>query len=346
MSQSPRRPIHPPVLLPLLLYLLLISACATKPLEVADDTSFSRNSFRTEIPFADPELIRLHEANLTHEYIIGSGDLLTVDIWNRPKLSGDHVVGPYGNITLPMLGEFKIGGMNRKKASKIITGLYREYYEEPIATVKIIKYMNNRVYVLGRVANPGVIHFSGQATLLEALAMAGGLPTRDKTIFLSKCYIVRGKNQIIWIDLLKLLQRANLKLNISLANNDIIYIPESMDAAVFVMGEVENPGSYQIQTTGLSILDAINLAGGPTEDAQTTEIRLIREMEEQEGVKTIDMEMMLATGNLSDNFLLLDNDIIYIPKKGIATFNYYLRQIDPFLRTFISGTIIHDTLTD
>jgi len=328
------------------LLLLALSACASKPIEVADDSSFARNSFRTQIPFASPEVIRLHEANLTHEYIIGSGDLLTVDIWNRPKLSGEHVVGPYGNITLPMLGEFKIGGMNRKKASKTITGLYKEFYEEPIATVKIIKYMNNRVYVLGRVANPGVIHFSGQATLLEALSMAGGLPTRDKTIFLSKCYIVRGKDQIIWIDLLKLLQRANLKLNISLANNDIIYIPESMDAAVFVMGEVENPGSYQIQTTGLSMLDAINLAGGPTEDAQTDKIRLIREMEEQEGVKTVDMDHMLATGNLAQNFLLLDNDIIFIPKKGIATFNYYLRQIDPFMRTFISATIINEALKD
>ncbi|WP_300673932.1 polysaccharide biosynthesis/export family protein [Desulfoluna sp.] len=340
------RPPRAPLCLTALALLFLLACTGPKPIEVDNDDPFARNSFRTDIPFADPEVIRLHEANLTHEYLIGSGDLLNVDIWNRPKLSGEHLVGPYGHITLPMLGEFKIGGMNRKKASELITALYRQFYEEPITTVKIIKYMNNRVYVLGRVANPGVIHFSSQATLLEALAMAGGLPTRDKTIFLSKCYIVRGKEQIIWIDLLKLLQRANLKLNISLANNDIIYIPESMDAAVFVMGEVENPGSYQIQTTGLSMLDAINLAGGPTEDAQTGKIRLIREMEDQEGVKTINMDKMLATGNLAQNFLLLDNDIIFIPKKGIASFNYYLRQIDPFMRTFISGTIIHESLKD
>ena len=326
--------------------LLLMGSSCTQTLEIKDTSAFARNDFSTEIPFASPEVIRLHEANLTHEYAIGSGDHLTVDIWNRPKLSGNHVVGPYGRITLPIIGVIKIGGLNRKKSSRMITELYREYYEDPIATVKITKYMNNRVYVLGRVGNPGVIHFSGQGTLLEALALAGGLPTRDKTIFLSKCYIVRGKNQIIWIDLLKLLQRANLKLNISLANNDIIYIPESMDAAVFVMGEVDNPGSYQVQTTGLSILDAINLAGGPTEDAQTSKIRLIREIDSKEGVKIINMEEMLAKGDLAQNYLLLDNDIIYIPKKGIATFNYYLRQIDPFLRTFISGTIIKQGFED
>ncbi|UCD32318.1 MAG: SLBB domain-containing protein [Desulfobacterales bacterium] len=307
---------------------------------------FGVESYKTEMPFATPEIIQLHEANLAQEYLMGPGDLVDIEVWNRKKLSGEHTVGPYGFITLPMYGDFKIGGLNREQASKAITGIYTKYYDDPITTVKIKKFMNNRVYVLGRVSNPGVIHFSGGGTLLEALSMAGGLPTRDKTIFLSKCYIVRGKDQIIWIDLIQLLQKANMKLNIRLANNDIIYIPESMDAAVFVMGEVKNPGSYQIQTTGLSLMDAVNLAGGPTEDANIDEVRLIREMKEKEGVKIVDLNKMLAMGDFSENYLLKDNDILYLPKKGIAKFNYYLRQIDPFLRTFVTGIVIHEAVKD
>jgi len=322
----------------------ILIQCTAAPVEIEESEAFKVDAFSAEIPFAGPEVIRLHESNLAQEYLIGPGDVLSIDVWNREKLSEEHVVGPYGKITLPMLGVFTIGGLNRVAAGKQITALYKQYYDEPIATVKIQKYLNNRVYVLGRVSNPGVIHFSGGGTLLEALSMAGGLPTRDKTIFLSKCYIVRGKNQIIWVDLLQLLQKANIKLNIRLANNDIIYIPESMDAAVFVMGEVENPGSYQIQTSGLSLLDAINLAGGSTEDANINEIRLVREMEEKEGVKVIDLDKMLSKGDFSDNYLLRDNDILYVPRKGVATFNYYLRQIDPFLRTFISGVIIHEAI--
>jgi len=323
---------------------LNIFACGVAPVKTDTNDNFSVDSFKAEIPYATQEIIRLHEANLAQEYLIGPGDLLESEVWNRQKLSGEHIVGPYGYITLPIHGNFKIGGLNRKQASKAITDIYHKYYDDPITTVKIKKYMNNKVYVLGRVSNPGVIHFSGGGTLLEALSMAGGLPTRDKTIFLSKCYIIRGKDQIIWIDLLQLLQKANIKLNIRLANNDIVYIPESMDAAVFVMGEVENPGSYQIQTAGLSLLDAVNLAGGPTEDANINEVRLIREMKEKEGVKIVDLDRMLVKGNFSENYLLKDNDILYIPKKGIATFNYYLRQIDPFLRTFISGVIIREAV--
>jgi len=325
--------------------LLALCGCGTAPVEVKSDESFAVDSFKTEIPFATPEVIRLHEQNLAREYIIGSGDVIKIDVWNREKLSGEHLVGPYGGITLPMLGEFKIGGMNRHNAAVKIAELYKKYYADPIVTVQIQKYMNNKVYVLGRVSNPGMIHFSGGSTLIEALSMAGGLPTRDKTIFLSKCYIVRGKDQIIWIDLLQLLQKANTKLNIRLANNDIIYIPESMDAAVFVMGEVKTPGSYQIQTAGLSLLDAVNLAGGPTEDGALRKVRLIRDMKEGEGVKTINLDKVLKKGDYSQNYLLKDNDIIYIPKKGLAKFNYFLRQLDPFFRTFITGTIVMDALS-
>jgi polysaccharide export outer membrane protein len=222
--------------------------------------------------------------------------------------------------------------------------MYSQYYDDPLVTVKILKFLNNKVYVLGRVSNPGVIHFNGDGTLLEALSLAGGLPTRDKTIFLSKCYIVRGKEQIIWIDLLQLLQKANIKLNVRLANNDIIYIPESMDAAVFLMGELKNPGAYQIQSAGLTLLDAINQAGGATENGNINEIRVIREMSEQQGVEVVDLDNILAKGDFTQNYLLKDNDIIYIPRKGIATFNYYLRQIDPFIRTFLTGAVIYETV--
>ena len=295
--------------------------CSTSPKVIEDDVSYDINPFKKEIPFATPEVIRAHEANLRQEYLIGPGDQVRVDVWNRERLSGEHVVGPYGKITLPMTGVYEIGGLNRDEAAGQIKQLYQQYYDDPLVTVKMLKYLNNKVYVLGRVSNPGVIHFNGDGTLLEALSLAGGLPTRDKTIFLSKCYIVRGKEQIIWIDLLQLLQKANIKLNIRLANNDIIYIPESMDAAIFLMGEVQSPGAYQIQSAGLTLMDAINLAGGATENGNINKIRLIREMTEEKGVKIIDLENILAKGDFAQNYLLRDDDIIYIPRKGIATFN-------------------------
>jgi polysaccharide export outer membrane protein len=321
-----------------------LAGCSIPPQVLEKNDDFEVDPYEREIPFANPEVIRAHEANLKQEYRIGPGDQVRIEVWNRERLTGEHVVGPYGKITLPMTGVYEIGGLNRDEAAGQIKQLYQQYYDDPLVTVKILKYLNNKVYVLGRVSNPGVIHFNGDGTLLEALSLAGGLPTRDKTIFLSKCYIVRGKEQIIWIDLLQLLQKANIKLNIRLANNDIIYIPESMDAAIFMMGEVQSPGAYQIQSAGLTLMDAINLAGGPTENGNINKVRLIREMKEEKGVKIIDLENILAKGDFAQNYLLRDDDIIYIPRKGMATFNYYLRQIDHFIRTFLSGAVIYETV--
>jgi len=316
--------------------------CSSTPVEIKDEKPFKSVEFESKIPYVTPELLRIYDANLNREYLIGPGDVLKIGVWKRPDLVGKHVVGPHGLVTLPMVGVFKIGGLSRDEAAKAIKNLYLRYYADPLVTVGIEEYKNNKVFVLGRVDNPGIIHFDGAVTLLEALSMAGGLPTEDKSVFLSKCYIVRGRDQIIWVDLLQLLQKADMGLNVRLANNDIVYIPDSMDAAVFVMGEIEKPGSVAIQTTELTILDAINLAGGPTENANIEEIRLIRKVKDKEGVKTVNMDTILAKGDFSQNYVLKDNDIIYLPRKGIASFNYYLRQIDPLLRTFISGAIVYE----
>ena len=78
------------------------------------------DSNKEEIPFATPDVIKMYEANLAKEYSIGPGDRIKVDVWNRPELSGEHLVGPYGNITLPLIGEFHIGGNTRKDATKCL----------------------------------------------------------------------------------------------------------------------------------------------------------------------------------------------------------------------------------
>lgn len=333
----------------ILLIIFFLVGCGTTSDQIVPKDgigqAFKQTAFETKIPFATPEILRALENNLNKDYEIGPGDQIRIDFWGRDNLSGDHLVGPFGKVTLPMMGEFNMGGLTRVLAIKKITQLYENFYDNPILTLKILKYLNNKVYVLGRVSNPGVIHFDGNGSLLEALSLAGGLPTRDKTISLSKCSIIRGNDQIIWVDLVQLLQKGNLKLNVKLRNNDIIHIPESTDAAVFVMGEVKSPGSYQIQTSGLSLLDAINLAGGITENGNKNEIRLVRNMKE-DNMMVVDLMDFIEKGDYSKNALLRDDDIIYVPQRGSAKFNYFLRQVDPIIRTFISGALLKATFID
>jgi polysaccharide biosynthesis/export protein len=321
-----------------------IAGCAYRNADMIKGTGPFDTYSSSDSSFTNQDVLNIYQAGLAKEYIIGPGDRIKIEVWRRPELSGDHVVGPYGEITLNLLGEFKISGKTVKEAVASIKKLYGDYYDDPIITVSILEYMNNKVYVLGGVSHPGMVHLDGTGTLLEAISIAGGIPAQDKNAAPAKCYIVRGKDQIIWIDLNQLLENANMGLNIPLANNDIIYVQESMDSSVFVMGEARNPGSYSIKRSGITFLDAINQAGGTTEDADLAEIRLVRGMKEREGTRIIDLNRMIAQGDLSQNYALRDKDIIYIPRKGIAKFNYYLRQINPFINTFLTGKLIEDSL--
>ncbi|KAA3606639.1 MAG: sugar transporter [Calditrichaeota bacterium] len=269
------------------------------------------------------------------DYKLGPGDQLELLVSLRPELTGQYLVGPDGTITVPLAGEIMVEGLTRTVAQQTIKETLLEYYDSLSMTLKILNYANNKVFVLGNVKRPGIVEFRGRRTLLEALSRSDVAIFEGKNLDFARCAIIRGKEQIIWIDINELLNNGNLSLNIDLANNDIIYVPEAMQANIYVMGEVRSPGSYQVKGT-MSLLDAINSAGGFSIDAVQSEVKLIRYNGGKDGeVINIDLRDFYRTGNYAQNYLLENNDIVYIPKKGLATITYYLSFINPFAQTII-----------
>ncbi len=324
----------------LLLAGICISGCGASfsgpaPTISPEDPNTDLASEKSEsVEYASPEILEMYERGLHKEYLIGPGDVLEIVSPHRPEIAGQYVVGPDGAIAVFMGGEIELSRLTRQQAEDRILGKMARFYDSVAITLKINKYRNNKVYVLGRVDHPGVIEFDGRPTLLEALSIAAPFPPVQKAAFLSRCAIMRGRDQILWIDLQQLLRRGNLKLNVRLANNDVVYIPDPQDSNVFVMGEVRAPGSYEIRDV-LTLLNAIGMAGGVTENAVTSGIKLIRDRGRGGGVVEIDLDKMMATADFSQNYLLKNSDIVFVPRKGIATFNYYLRQVDPFVQLLI-----------
>ena len=282
--------------------------------------------------FASPEQIKSFAQDSPSEYLLGPGDELSLKIWNRPEISDENiVVGPDGGINILRLGAVRVTGRTRDDVTLEITNRLSEFYETPEVTLAVKSYNNNKAFVLGRVENPGVVKFPGNGTLLEALSLAGGLPVRQSAAFLTKCAIIRGNDQIIWIDLRELLNNGNMALNAPIRNNDVIFIPESDDELVYVMGEVKAPGAIRLKTR-LTYLDAMLLAGGPTDFANTEKTYLIR-FDGKNGItQQINLEEMLASADLSHNYMLQDNDIIYVSRSGLSNFNFVLRQILPAIQ--------------
>ncbi|HTS32130.1 MAG TPA: polysaccharide biosynthesis/export family protein [Bryobacteraceae bacterium] len=282
------------------------------------------------------EAVREFEADGEESYQIGEGDEITVEIWGRAELSGKHVVGPDGKITLPVSGCLRITGQSREEAARAIHDALAPFYADPMVNVRIERYTSSRVFILGRVANAGALQFENPPTLLEAITRAGSLPVAglgpDKTM-LTRCAVFRGRDRVIWIDLKELLMQGNLALNLRLKRNDLIYVPDSDDRLVYVLGEVQRPGALRL-TPEMSLMDAYAQAGGATADAASSRIHLIRPS------RGADRELSLRgllQSNRELNVALEDGDIIYVPPRNLARVGYWMQKISPYSSFLLVG---------
>ncbi|MGY6586761.1 MAG: polysaccharide biosynthesis/export family protein [Wenzhouxiangella sp.] len=326
-------PIKP--LLVIVAGLLLAGCAATLPVGTSDnaETVFEPADKSDNINYLDPEALALFEAPADPVYRLGAGDELTVEVWGRPEVSGSHVIGPDGQISLPLTGPIRIADITRDEAATAIHQALADYYRRPSVVLRIDQYTSNRVTVLGRVQNPGTIRFDEQPTLLEALAKAGSLPVIDKEATLTRAAIFRGREQVAWVDLRQLLNRVNPAYNIRLQPGDLVYIPDSSDTMVYVMGAVHRPGAYRL-TPDMALLDALAQAGGPNEDADPNRILLYRPELQAQSVTPLEG---LVLGERRLNYSLEEGDVIYVERRGLARTGYAMRQLLPGLSFLAFG---------
>jgi len=296
------------------------------------------HELKKERKTSSDELVKEFSAPPIDAYRLQGGDEIFIEVWSRPEISGKHIIGPDGRITLSVVGALDISNLTREGARDAIQTALSKYYKDPAVTVRVDRYTSYHIYVLGRVTNPGALEFESQPNLLQVLTRAGSLPVGGsgaEKAGLVRCAIFRGTDRIIWIDLRPLVSQGNLALNIRLAPNDLVYLPDADDRLVYVLGDVTHAGAYRL-TPDMSFMDAYSQAGGATDDADVNRIALIRA---SVGQREIDMKQILA-GHKELNLALEEGDIIFVPKRGIARFAYYLQKASP-----ITGfAILYNTL--
>lgn len=285
------------------------------------------------------ELLAMFEAPEEPVYRLGEGDELTIEVWGRPELSGRHVIGPDGQVGIPVVGNVRLAGLSREEAVKEITKSLQRYYTVPSVTLRVDRYTSNRVFVLGRVASPGELHFDVPPTLLEAIARAGSLPIGGigaEKAALTRCAVLRGRDIMVWVDLKGLLKDGNLAMNLRLQRNDVVYIPDADDQLVYVMGEVQRPGAFHL-TPEMSFLDALSQAGGLTENAASNRMHIIRP---SQGERSRIELMSFLTPDPTLNFPLEEGDIIYAPRRTLARMGYIFEKLNPFTTFLLLGAAL------
>jgi protein involved in polysaccharide export with SLBB domain/GT2 family glycosyltransferase len=283
------------------------------------------------VKFATENEIASFSNSVPEDYLIGPGDVLGIIVRGRPDVSMTEVtVSPDGKISMPLVGILDVSEQTVEWLTTTIREGLKEFYSEPDVVVVIREYHNNKVFVLGRVDNPGLVSFKGNGTLLEAIFVAGGMSTVAQNSFLSKAIIFRGKDMVIWVDLKELLNNGNMALNARLKNNDLVFIPESHDDLVYVMGEVRTPGALKL-TSELSLLDALMMSGAPTIDGKLAKVYLIRYEGKKGMVQEINLKDMIGKSDLRQDYVLRDGDIVYVSSKVLRNVNYVISSLSPSL---------------
>ena len=158
-------------------------------------------------------------------YIIGTMDVLEIQVWEEPNFSRQVLVRPDGKITLPLIGDIQAAGISTKGLQSLLTKKLKTYTKNPEVTVILVESHSKKFYIIGKIKRPGTYPLSPDMTVLQALAVTGGLEEwADK----DGIRIIRrsgGKESVILFDYNKVMSGENLEQNILLEPGDTIIVP-------------------------------------------------------------------------------------------------------------------------
>ena len=120
-------------------------------------------------------------APVSADYRLVPGDKLRIDVYKDSNLSQSLQVRPDGKITMPLLGDLVASGRTSMELRDTIAESLKQYITEPVVTVIVTDAVPPTIYVMGEVKAPGPQQLSGQLSVIQALAMAGGFTEFAKT---------------------------------------------------------------------------------------------------------------------------------------------------------------------
>ena len=167
------------------------------------------------------------------DYRVGAQDLLEISVFGVSDLNRTARVNSNGQITLPLIGGVMAGGKTIPELETELAKKYSEgFLQKPQVTVFVKEFTSQRITVEGAVNKPGIFPITGKTTLLQAIALAGGVD--DKIVDLSGIVVMRqvgGRKQAAVFDL-RQVRKGNIE-DPQLYGDDIIVVEQSGSKTAF-----------------------------------------------------------------------------------------------------------------
>ena len=159
------------------------------------------------------------------DYRISPEDVLEISVWREEDLQGQVVVRPDGGISFPLVGDIKAAGKSPSELQAEITSRLEAYIPDAVVTVSVVELRGLRIYVSGRVQNPGQYTVGRYVDVLQAISLAGGLTPFADDRSISVIRRVDGREVVFDFNYREVQRGRNLKQNIILQPDDIVVVP-------------------------------------------------------------------------------------------------------------------------
>jgi polysaccharide export outer membrane protein len=235
-------------------------------------------------------------------YRVGAEDVLRITVYGHPDLSQDVVVEPDGTFDFPLIGRIDAGERTRRELEdEIAARLARGFVRDAQVRVVIQVHRSKTVFVMGELSRPGTYPLPDGRTVVEILSRAGPLlPTAGGEVLVLRARdgasgpADAAQAEVIHIDLEKL-QSGALAQNPLLQPDDTVLVPRA--SRVFVFGEVRSPGVYNAPSGGMTVRQAVSLAGGFAKRAARDTARILRPAEGRMTELNAKMDDAVAPGD-------------------------------------------------
>ncbi|WP_404297285.1 polysaccharide export protein [Halomonas sp.] len=286
----------------------------------------------------------LQEALADYEYRIGSGDVLSIIVYDHPELTnpggtersaaevGNRVQAD-GTFFYPYIGRVTAEGKTIDEIRQELTRRLASFITEPQIEVSVAAFNAKKVYLSGEVSEPKSLPITSiPLTLVDAISQVGSAnPGADwHAVYLNR----NGQQE--QISLYALMRNGDMTQNRLLQPGDILHVPSAENQAVAVMGQVRLPGNISLGNERMSLTDALARSGGINEtSASASGIFVIRSNDPGSAklatVYQLDVRNAAAF-TLGSRFALEPQDVVYVTTAPVARWNRVISLLLPSIR--------------
>jgi polysaccharide biosynthesis/export protein len=270
-------------------------------------------------------------------YILGPGDQLSIWALGAEEVGKSPVrVDPSGYVDLPLIGRVRAGGLTVQQFNANLSEKLRTYVQSPQVAVTVTESRSQPVSVIGAVNKPGIHQLEGRKTLVDVIALAGGVKPEAGHVIRVTRRAERGaiplkdahadpsgQFSVVELNLRSVLESRSPELNITIEPHDVIAVAKG--ELVYVMGQVKKSGGFVLnERESITALQALAYAEGLDRTAAAKQAKILRVTPGNTQRTEIAVNLQDILAGKSQDVPMQADDILFVPNNtarqvGMAT---------------------------